>query len=101
MQDAHAKLAERAAKLGLDQAVIFEGERITIDIAEEGIVLENGWRITPFSHPAVSLCYKVTADLHPHSLPALLHASTTLFLTISIGWRSLDKAALYLTCWRV
>lgn len=44
-----------AAIDGPDQEVIFEGEEITLDIPKEGILLENGWKITPYAHPGVSL----------------------------------------------
>ena len=40
--------------MGPDQEVIFEGEQITLDIPKEGIVLESGWTITPFTYPGVS-----------------------------------------------
>ena len=38
-----------------EQEVEFEGDEITLDIAEEGVVLPDGWKITPCSHPRVSL----------------------------------------------
>ena len=40
--------------LGPDQEVVFEGEQITLDIPEEGIVLDSGWTITPHTYPGVS-----------------------------------------------
>ena len=40
--------------MGPDQEVIFEGEQITLDIPKEGIALENGWTIIPFTYPGVS-----------------------------------------------
>ena len=40
--------------MGPDQEVIFEEEQITLDIPKEGIVLESGWTITPFTYPGVS-----------------------------------------------
>ena len=33
---------------------MFEEEQITLDIPEEGIMLESGWTITPLTHPGVS-----------------------------------------------
>ena len=45
---------EVAARLGPEQEVIFEGEQITLDIPQEGIVLENRWIITPLTYPGVS-----------------------------------------------
>ena len=35
--------------------VEFEGYEITLDIAKEGVVLPDGWKITPCSHPRVIL----------------------------------------------
>ena len=40
--------------MGPDQEVVFEGEKITLDIPNEGILLESGWTITPHTHPAVN-----------------------------------------------
>ena len=34
---------------------MFEGDEIKLDIAAEGVELENGWTITPYTHPGVSL----------------------------------------------
>ena len=34
---------------------MFEGDKIKLDIAAEGVALENGWTITPYTHPGVSL----------------------------------------------
>ena len=42
--------------MGPDQEVMFEEEQITLDIPEEGIVLESGWTITPHTYPGVSSC---------------------------------------------
>ena len=55
LQAIDAKYTEVAARLGPDQEVIFEEEKITLDIPEEGIVLDSGWSITPHTHPGVSL----------------------------------------------
>ena len=41
--------------MGPDQEVMFERERITLDIPKEGVVLESGWTITPHTYPGVSL----------------------------------------------
>ena len=38
-----------------EQEVEFEGDEITLDIAEEGVVLPDGLKITPCCHPRVSL----------------------------------------------
>ena len=34
---------------------MFEGDEIKLDIAAEGVKLKNGWTITPYTHPGVSL----------------------------------------------
>ena len=34
---------------------MFEGDEIKLDIAAEGVELKNGWTITPYTHPGVSL----------------------------------------------
>ena len=39
---------------------MFEGDEIKLDIAAEGIVLENEWTITPYTHPGVSLTDSTT-----------------------------------------
>ena len=49
--------AKAAAIPGPIQMVKFEDDQITLDIPEEGIVLENGWTITPHTYPGVSLHY--------------------------------------------
>ena len=43
------------AKAGPSQVVMFEGDEIKLDIAAEGVELKNGWTITPYTHPGVSL----------------------------------------------
>ena len=57
LQAADAKYAKATAKVGPSQMVMFEGNEIMLDIAVEGVVLENGWTITPYTHPGVSLHY--------------------------------------------
>ena len=57
LQAADAKYAKATAKAGPSQKVIFERDEIMLDIAVEGVVLENGWTITPYTHPGVSLHY--------------------------------------------
>jgi len=37
------------------EEVMFEEQKISLDIPEEGMMLENGWTITPHSYPGVSL----------------------------------------------
>jgi len=39
--------------MGPDQEVVFEGEKIILDIPEDGLELESGWTITPHTHPGV------------------------------------------------
>ena len=55
LQAANTKYAKATAKAGPSQTVMFEGDEITLDIAVEGVMLENGWTITPYTHPGVSL----------------------------------------------
>ena len=39
--------------MGPDQEVVFEGEKITLDIPKDGLELQSGWTITPHTHPGV------------------------------------------------
>ena len=39
---------------------MFEEDEIKLDIAAEGVVLKNGWTITPYTHPGVSLADSAT-----------------------------------------
>ena len=55
MQAVNAGYAEANARMGPYQEVMFEGDKITLDIPKEGIELENGWTITPHTYPGVSL----------------------------------------------
>ena len=41
--------------MGPDQEVVFEGEKIALNIPKEGVTLESGWTITPHTYPGVSL----------------------------------------------
>ena len=61
LQAAHAKYAKATAKVGPSQVVIFERNEIKLDIPVEGVVLENGWAITPYTYPGVSLCTATSA----------------------------------------
>ena len=54
-----------AAKAGPSQVVVFEGDEITLDIAVEGVVLKNGWTITPYMHPGVTLTDTTTENESP------------------------------------
>jgi len=47
--------AEANARMGPYQEVVFEGEKIILDIPKKGLALENGWTITPDTYPGVSL----------------------------------------------
>ena len=46
---------------------MFEEEQITLDIPEEGVMLESGWTITPHTYPGVSLDYTVKYVSIEHS----------------------------------
>ena len=48
------KCATYKCTVGFEQQVEFEGDEITLDIAE-GVILPDGWKITPCSHPRASL----------------------------------------------
>ena len=50
--------------MGPDQEVIFEEEHITLDIEAGGVVLENGWTISPDTYPRVSIKHVNTLKLH-------------------------------------
>ena len=43
--------------MGPDQEVVFEGEKIALNIPKEGVTLESGWTITPHTYPGVSPLY--------------------------------------------
>ena len=45
---------EADARFGPDQELVFEWEKITLDIPKEGIVLESGWTITLQTHCGVN-----------------------------------------------
>ena len=60
LQAIDSKYTEAAAKVGPDQEVTFENDNVSLDIRSEGLVLENGWTITPYTHPGVSLHYFTT-----------------------------------------
>ena len=55
LQAVDARYSETNARMGPDQEVVFEGEKITLDIPKEGVTLESGWTITPHTYPGVSL----------------------------------------------
>ena len=59
------KYATYKCTVGFEREVEFEGDEITLDIAEEGVILPDGWKITPCSHPKVSL------SLHTHQAESL------------------------------
>lgn len=46
---------EAATRMGPDQEVVFEEEKITLNVPREGIALESGWKITPYIYPRVSM----------------------------------------------
>ena len=55
LQAVDANYTNAAAKAGPNQVVMFEKDEIKLDIAAEGVELKNGWTITPYTHPGVSL----------------------------------------------
>ena len=60
LQAVDTNYTNAAAKAGPSQVVMFEGDEIKLDIAAEGVVLKNGWTITPYTHPGVSLADTTT-----------------------------------------
>lgn len=54
LQAIDATYTEVAAEMGPDSEVMFEAGQITLDIPIEGLVLGNGWTITPQTYPGVS-----------------------------------------------
>ena len=60
LQAIDSKYTEAAAKVGPDQEVTFENDDVSLDIRAEGLVLQNGWTITPYTHPGVNLHYFAT-----------------------------------------
>ena len=55
LQAADAQYGVDAPRVGPHQLVKFDGDKITLDIAGDEIVLENGWSITPLTDLEVSL----------------------------------------------
>ncbi len=53
VQRVNKEYSSKAAILGVDNIVEFEGDRITLDIPMEGAEVSGGWRITPMFHPTV------------------------------------------------
>ena len=49
------KYATYKCKVTCELEVEFEGDEITPDIAKEGVILPDGWKITPCNHPRVIL----------------------------------------------
>jgi len=49
-----AMYAGANARLGPLQEVVFEGREIQLAVPKEGIVMENGWTITPLTHPGIT-----------------------------------------------
>ena len=73
LQAADAKYAKATAKVGPSHMVMFEGNEIMLDIAVEGVVLENGWTITPYTYPGVSLHYAAVVG---YDLPMVKSCNT-------------------------
>ena len=59
------KYATYKCTVSCELEVEFEGDEITLDTAEEGVMLPDGWKITPCSHPRASL------SLHTHQAESL------------------------------
>ena len=57
LQAVDAVYAAANARHDCSQEVVFEEREITLAIPVNGLWLENGWTITPLTHPGVSLFY--------------------------------------------
>ena len=53
-----------AVKAGPHQLLIFEDDKITLDIRDDGVVLENGWNITPLTDLEVRLYIAYNCIVH-------------------------------------
>ena len=53
VQRVNKEYSSKAAILGVDNVVEFEGDRITLDIPMDGTEVSGGWRITPMFPPTV------------------------------------------------
>ena len=62
LQAVDTNYTNAAAKAGPSQVVMFEEDEIKLDIAAEGVALGNGWTITPYTHPGVSLTQKTKSS---------------------------------------
>ncbi len=62
-------LSKRAV-LGLNLCIDFEEDRVRLDIPMEGMVIKDGWKLTPLFFPTVSItnnyvvgCFKNIASV--------------------------------------
>ena len=55
IQAADTEYSVAAVRVGPRQLVVFEEDEITLDLVEDGVVLENGWSITPLTDLEVRL----------------------------------------------
>ena len=62
--DAGKSLSKEEIESSLRKTVVFQKDKVTLDIPEAGIVLPSGWSIVPMAHPAsVSLlCFLYTKE---------------------------------------
>ena len=52
MQTVKKFYSEEDAESCLRKTVVLDGDKVTLDIPEDGIRLDNGWSIVPMTHPA-------------------------------------------------
>ncbi len=45
----------KRAVLGLNLCIDFEEDRVTLDIPMKGMVIKDGWKLTPMLSPTVSM----------------------------------------------
>ena len=61
------------AKLDTSLKVIFQESEITLNIPEEGIYTQEGWKITPMTYPVVcSYCMQVCVSASTDAIKAVV-----------------------------
>ena len=67
------------AKLDTSLKVIFQESEITLNIPEEGIYTQEGWKITPMTYPVVcSYCMQVCVSASTDAIQAVVFTYTHL-----------------------
>ena len=55
LQASNTEYGKAAVKVGPRQLVVFEEDKITLDLTEDEVLLANGWSITPLTDLEVRL----------------------------------------------